>query len=318
MNKKRNKKNIFIIDLNNFFNLNRYNYIKMKLKNKITKFFNNTTPIVGLTAYSYDMAKILDKYVDFILVGDSLGMTLYGMKNTRKVTVDMMINHGKTVVKAAKNTLVIVDLPFRTYERSPLQAYETACKVIDKTNCYGIKIEGGKKVAETISYLTDRGINVMGHIGLSPQSIKNYINIKIKGFNTLEKKELMDDAYALCKANAFAIVVEAVAESAAKAVVKKVKQIKNKFIPIIGIGASIDCNGQILVTDDMLGSTNKYKENKLPKFVKVYKSNDVELSVKKFCDEVRSSSFPSNEFCYMKNKKTFNNNVMFLKFIKNK
>ena len=147
MNKKRNKKNIFIIDLNNFFNLNRYNYIKMKLKNKITKFFNNTTPIVGLTAYSYDMAKILDKYVNFILVGDSLGMTLYGMKNTRKVTVDMMINHGKTVVKAAKNTLVIVDLPFRTYERSPLQAYETACKVIDKTNCYGIKIEGGKKIA---------------------------------------------------------------------------------------------------------------------------------------------------------------------------
>ncbi len=209
-------------------------------------------------------------------------------------------------------------MPFGTYERSPLQAYETACKVIDITNCYGIKIEGGKKIAKTITYLADRGINVMGHIGLSPQSIKNYTNIKIKGFNTLEKKELIDDAYALCKAGAFSIVIEAVAESAAKAVIKKIKQIKNKFIPIIGIGASVDCDGQILVTDDMLGLTKKYKEKKLPKFVKVYKSNDAELSVKKFCDEVKKRSFPSNEFCYTKNKKAFNNNVTFLKFIKNK
>ena len=290
----------------------------MNLKNKITKFFNKTSPIVGLTAYSYDMTKILDKYADFILVGDSLGMTLYGMTNTQKVTIDMMINHGKTVVEAAKNTLVIVDLPFGTYERSPLQAYETACKVINKTNCYGIKIEGGKRIEKTISYLTERGINVMGHIGLLPQSIKNYTDIKIKGFNTIEEKELTDDAYALCKAGVFSIVIEAVAESAAKAVVKKIKKIKNKFIPIIGIGASVDCDGQILVTDDMLGLTKKYKEKKTPKFVKVFKNNDVELSVKKFCREVRSGSFPSDEFCYMKNKKTFSNNVTFLKFIKNK
>ena len=287
----------------------------MCLKNKIRKFFNNTTPIVGLTAYSYDMAKILDKYVDFILVGDSLGMTLYGMKNTRKVTVDMMINHGKAVVKAAKNTLVIVDLPFGTYERSPFQAYEAACEVINKTKCYGIKIEGGKEISETISYLSNKGVNVMGHIGLLPQSIKNYINIKIKGFNILEKKKLIDDAYTLYKAGAFAIVIEAVAESAAKAVVKKIKQIKNKFIPIIGIGASADCNGQILVTDDMLGLSNKYKKNKVPKFVKVYESNDIELSVKKFCDEVRNKTFPSYEFCYIKNKKIFNN-VTYLKFVK--
>ena len=290
----------------------------MKLKKKITKFFNKNIPIVGLTAYSYDMAKILDKYVDFILVGDSLGMTLYGMKNTRKVTIDMMINNGKTVVKAAKNTLVIIDLPFGTYERSPIQAYETACKVIDKTNCYGIKIEGGKKMAKTISYLVDRGINVMGHIGLSPQTITNYADVKIKGFNTLEKKELINDATVLCKSGTFAIVIEAVSESAAKSVIKKIKKIQNKFVPIIGIGASADCDGQILVTDDMLGLTKKYKEKKIPKFVKVYKSNDFELSVKKFCEEVKKKSFPSNEFCYMKSKKTFNNNVVFLKFMKNK
>ena len=289
----------------------------MKLKNKITKFFNNSIPIVGLTAYSFNIAKILDKHVDFILVGDSLGMTLYGMKNTRKVTLDMMINHGKTVVKEAKNTLVIVDLPFGTYERSSIQAYETACKVIDKTNCYGIKIEGGREIAETTNYLTDRGINVMGHIGFSPQSVKNYNNIKIKGFNTLEKKELIEDAYALCESGVFSIVIEAVAESASKAVVKKVKQYKKKFIPTIGIGASKDCSGKILVTDDMLGLTSKYSKSKLPKFVKVYKSHDLELSVKEFCHEVRNNFFPSNQFCYMKNKEIFDN-VKYLKFNKKK
>ena len=121
-------------------------------------------------------------------------MVLYGENRTNKVSLDMMINHGKAVVKGAKNTLVIVDLPFRTYERSPIQAYETACKVIDKTGCYGVKIEGGKEIAETALYLTSRGIKVMGHIGLSPQSIKNYKNIKIKGFNSTEKKELIEDA----------------------------------------------------------------------------------------------------------------------------
>ena len=241
----------------------------MNLKNKITKFFNKANPIVGLTAYSYNMAKILDKYVDFILVGDSLGTTLYGMKNTRKVSLDMMINHSKAVVKAAKNTLVIVDLPFGTYERSPIQAYETASKVIDKTNCYGIKIEGGKEIAETVSYLVDRGINVMGHIGLSPQSIKNYKNVKIKGFNISEKKKLIEDASLLYEAGVFSIVIEAVAESAAKAVVKRIKKYKNKFIPIIGIGASSECDGQILVTDDILGITNKLI-NRVNSFFRVF------------------------------------------------
>ena len=289
----------------------------MKLKNKIRKFFKNSHPLVGLTAYSYDMAKILDKYVDFILVGDSLGMTLYGMNNTRKVTLDMMINHGKAVTKAAKNTLVIIDLPYGTYERSKIQAYETACKVIEATNCYGVKIEGGRHISETILYLTERGINVMGHIGLSPQSIKNYKNIEIKGFNSLEKNELVNDAISLCNANSFGIVVEAVAEKAVLALLKEVKKLKKKNVPIIGIGASKYCNGQILVTDDMLGLTDKYKENKLPKFVKVYKNEDVELSIKQFCTDVRNGSFPSSEFCYTKNKKVFNN-ITFLKFNKSK
>ena len=289
----------------------------MNLKNKITKFFNKDHPIVGLTAYSYNMGKILDKYVDFILVGDSLGTTLYGMKNTRKVTIDMMINHSKAVVKAAKNTLVIVDLPFGTYERSPIQAYETACKVIDKTNCYGVKIEGGKELSETVSYLVDRGIKVMGHIGLSPQLIKNYKNVKIKGFNISEKKKLIEDACLLYEAGVFSIVIEAVAESAAKAVLKRIKKYKNKFIPIIGIGASSECDGQILVTDDILGITNKYKKSKAPRFVKVYKNYDPETSIKIFCKEVRSGIFPSSEFCYIKTKKN-SNNITYLKFNKKK
>ena len=289
----------------------------MNLKNKITKIFNKANPIVGLTAYSYNMAKILDKYVDFILVGDSLGTTLYGMKNTRKVSLDMMINHSKAVVKAAKNTLVIVDLPFGTSERSPIQAYETASKVIDKTNCYGIKIEGGKEIAETVSYLVDRGINVMGHIGLSPQSIKNYKNVKIKGFNISEKKKLIEDASLLYEAGVFSIVIEAVAESAAKAVVKRIKKYKNKFIPIIGIGASSECDGQILVTDDILGITNKYKKSKPPKFVKVYKNYDLETCIKIFCKEVRSGIFPGSEFCYIKTIKN-SNNITYLKFNKKK
>ena len=285
----------------------------MNLKNKTTKFFNKNKPIVGLTAYSYDIAKVLNKHVDFILVGDSLAMTLYGMKNTRNVTTQMMIDHARAVVKGAKNTMVIVDLPYGTYERSKLQAYETACEVIKKTKCYGVKIEGGKEIADTALYLSKRGVNVMGHIGLSPQKIKKYKNIKIKGFNDLERKNLIDDARILCKSGIFSLVIEAVAEGAAKAVVKKVKQYKKKFIPTIGIGASPDCDGQILVTDDILGLTKKYKEKKLPKFVKVYKENDMEISIKKFCFDVRQKIFPSYDFCYMKNKEA-SNNITYLKF----
>ena len=177
-----------------------------------------------------------------------------------------------------------------------------------------VEIEGGKKFAETISYLTERGINVMGHIGLLPQSIKNYKSIKIKGFNVLEKNELIEDAKALIESKVFSIVIEAVAQNAAESVLKEIKKINNNF-PVIGIGASVKCSGQILVTDDILNLTNNNKRNKLPKFVKVYKSSDVELSVKQFCNEVRNGSFPNNQFCYINNK-TIPNNITYLKFNK--
>tara|TARA_B100001123_G_C15072687_1_gene932235 strand:+ start:134 stop:1003 length:870 start_codon:yes stop_codon:yes gene_type:complete len=285
----------------------------MNLKNKIRKFYNNSTPIVGLTAYSFNTAKILDKYVDFILVGDSLGMTLYGMKNTQKVTIDMMINHGKAVTKGAKDTLVIVDLPYRTYERSPLQAYETACKVIDTTGCYGVKLEGGKEIANTVSYLTNRGIKVMGHIGLLPQSIVNFKKIKISGFKKLEKEKLLDDAKALFNSGVFSIVIEAVAETAAKLIVREIMKNKEKFVPIIGIGASKHCNGQILVTDDIIGASYKFKDKKIPKFVKVYNESNLESSVKKFCEEVKKKVFPGDEYVYKNSMKIFNN-ITYLQF----
>ena len=272
----------------------------MKFKNKIDKFFDNTLPLVGLTAYSRDMARVLDRYVDFILVGDSLGMTVYGMKNTHGVTLDMMVNHGRAVVNGAKKTLVVIDLPYGTYKRSPLQAYETACKVIEKTKCYGVKIEGGKEMAETVYFLTKRGIKVMGHIGFLPQSVKNYKKIKIKGFDKKEKQELINDASALIHGGVFSIVIEAVAESAANALIND-KSIQSLDFGqyFIGIGASPSCKGQILVTDDMLGLTENRKINNLPKFVKIYKNNDFEESIKQFCKDVKEGVFPSKDYCYL-------------------
>ncbi len=289
----------------------------MKLKNKITKFFNNPEPIVGLTAYSFNMAKLLDKYVDFILVGDSLAMTLYGMKNTQKVTVDMMIRCGESVCRAAKNTIVVIDLPRNSFEKSPIQAYETASKIIKKTGCYGVKIEGGKEISKTVSFLTKKGIPVMGHIGLSPQSISDFKKIKIKGFKKKEESKLIQDSISLSKAGVFALVIEAVAEKAAKAVAKEMMKNKEKFVPTIGIGASKYCSGQILVTDDMLGLTSKLNNKKMPKFVKTYQDDNIELSVKKFCSDVKNNIFPDINYCYSDKEKS-SNNITYLKFARKK
>ncbi|PPR42897.1 MAG: 3-methyl-2-oxobutanoate hydroxymethyltransferase [Alphaproteobacteria bacterium MarineAlpha6_Bin2] len=265
-------------------------------------------PIVGLTAYSKNMAEIIDHYVDFILVGDSLGITLYGMKNTRSVNLQMMINHGKSVVKGTKRSLVIVDLPFGTYQQSPKQAYKTASIVIKETGCDAIKIEGGKEMAKTIDFLNNRDIPVMGHIGFLPQTVNNFNNISIKGFTKEEENSLVLDAEEIEKAGAFAIVIEAVAKDAAKKITSKIS------IPTIGIGASVECNGQILVTDDMLGLTyslNKSKILKKPKFVKEYNKfshNFFESAIEDFSKDVRSKKFPTDEYSYSANTK----NIKFL------
>lgn len=280
-------------------------HISHKKKITITDFKKNIflNPIVGLTAYSKNMAELIDPYVDFILVGDSLGITLYGMENTRSVTIEMMIQHARAVLRGTKNSLVVVDLPFGSYEQSPQQAYKTASTVIKKTGCDAIKIEGGKEMSETVTFLSNRNIPVMGHIGFLPQSVNNYKNVSIKGFTKDEENHLLEDAEKIENAGAFAIVVEAVAKNVAEKITSKLS------IPTIGIGASVECNGQILVTDDMLGitySSNKQKILKKPKFVKEYNNsfnNSFENSIKQFSTEVRSREFPTDGHAYCSNTK---------------
>lgn len=289
--------------------------ILQKKKLSIQDFKRNSfsCPIVGLTAYTTNMAKMIDSHVDFILVGDSLGMIVYGLTNTQSVDLSMMINHGKAVVKGAKKSPVFIDLPFGTYKESPEQAYKTASRVIKETGCDAIKIEGGKEMAPTINFLKTRGIEVMGHIGFSPQSVNNFNNVVIKGYSEKEKKSLINDALELEKSGAFAIVIEAVAETAASAVTSKLS------IPSIGIGASPNCDGQILVTDDVLGMTyslNKNKKLKKPRFVKEYiqfTKNFNEDAIKDFSKDVRLKRFPTNDYCYMSNS----TNIKHLKFKKN-
>ena len=242
-------------------------------------------PITCLTSYSKPVAEILDKYCDIILVGDSLGMVLYGMKNTKTVTLDTMIAHAKSVRSGAKKSLVVVDMPYKTYTNK-FNAYKNAKKIIKKTNCDGVKLEGGKKIFGVINYLVKKGIPVMGHIGLLPQYSNNF---KTKGKTHHEKKQIFSDAISISKSGAFAIVIECVVESLAKKITNKIS------IPTIGIGASKYCDGQILVVDDMIGLSNFN-----PKFVKQYSKvrKIIEKSVKKYCWEVKTRRFPSakNEY----------------------
>ena len=253
--------------------------IKKILKKK------NKTPIVCLTAYSKSIAKIADKYCDIILVGDSLGMVLYGMKTTRDVEIKTMILHAKTVKKFAKKSLVVFDMPYKTYSNKST-AYKNAKKVMRLTGCDAIKLEGGIKIVNTIKYLVKRKIPVMGHIGLLPQTAKKF---KVRGKNFFQKKKILEDALAVSKSGAFAIVVECVVKSLAKAITKKIS------IPTIGIGASKYCDGQILVTEDMLGLSDFS-----PKFVKKYINlkKIVEKSIKNYVKDVKMKRFPSTKYEY--------------------
>tara|TARA_B100000700_G_scaffold330744_2_gene458760 strand:- start:680 stop:1462 length:783 start_codon:yes stop_codon:yes gene_type:complete len=255
--------------------------------NKIKKILKKKgkTPICCLTAYSKNTATILDKYCDIILVGDSLGMVLYGMKNTKEVNINTMILHAKTVKKYSKKSIVVFDMPYKTYTNKII-AYKNASKVIKETNCDAIKLEGGKKIINIVKYLVKKGIPVMGHIGLLPQHSKKY---KIQGKKLIQKKEILSDAKKLSDSGVFAIVIECVLESLAKKITKEIP------IPTIGIGASKHCDGQILVSDDMLGMSNYY-----PKFVKKYSSisNIIEKSVKAYCKDVKLRKFPSGNHVY--------------------
>ena len=241
--------------------------------------------ITCLTAYSKPMAEIVDKYCDIILVGDSVGMVLYGMKTTRKVKIETMILHGKAVKSSAKRSLVVFDMPYKTYSNKFI-AYKNVKRVMKLTKCDAVKLEGGRKIVNIIKYLTKKGIPVMGHIGLLPQSSNTF---KLKGKNLIQKKQILEDAVALSNSGVFAIVIECVVESLAKKITSSVS------VPTIGIGASKYCDGQILVTDDMIGLSNFS-----PRFVKKYSNvrRIIEKSVKNYCRDVKHKRFPSSKNVY--------------------
>ena len=256
---------------------------KLTIKKIINK--KNKTPITCLTAYSKAVAQIADKYCDIILVGDSLGMVLYGMKTTKEIKIGTMILHCKAVKNFTKKSLVVFDMPYKTYENKFI-AYKNASKVMKLTKCDAIKLEGGKKIVNIIKYLTKKGIPVMGHVGLLPQTSSNF---KVRGRNFVQRKKIFDDAKAISNSGVFAMVLECVVEDLAKKITHKVS------VPTIGIGASKYCDGQILVIDDMLGLSDHY-----PRFVKQYSNlrKIIEKSVKNYVKDVKLRKFPSNKNVY--------------------
>ena len=253
---------------------------RLFLKKKIN------SKIVCLTAYSKNVAEEIDQYTDLILVGDSLGSVLYNFDTTRKVNLSMMIQHSKSVRKGIKKSLMIVDMPFNTYKNKS-QALKNCKKVMKETRCDGIKLEGGQKVREIIKHLVKNKIPVMGHIGITPQSVRG--KFKYKGKSEIEKKNLLKDSKLLEEAGAFAIVLECIEKKLSKEITETIN------IPSIGIGSSRFCDGQILVSDDLLGLT----DNKI-KFVKKYaylKSN-IRNAVRKFKSEVKRGTYPSIKYSY--------------------
>jgi len=252
------------------------------------------TPIVGLTAYTSLTAKVMDEEVDFILVGDSLAMVIYGDDSTVGIDLDTMIRHGHAVARAAQHACVVVDLPFGFYQKSPEQAFDSAARIMRETGCDAVKIEGGVEMVETIAFLVARGIPVMGHIGLTPQSINTMGGFKTQGKNEEAVQVLLNDAKAVDEAGAFAVVVEGVLEGVAD-------QIHDVLtVPSIGIGASVNCDGQILVTEDMTGIFEDFK----PTFVKRYAQvmSTIREAVKEYAHDVRNRKFPSDEYVF-KDKK---------------
>jgi 3-methyl-2-oxobutanoate hydroxymethyltransferase len=256
---------------------------KISIKNILKK--KGVSPIICLTAYSKPIATILDKYCDIILVGDSLGMVLYGMKSTRDVKFDTMLEHARTVKKFTKRSIVVFDMPYKTYLNKAM-AYKNAKKAIKLTKCDAVKLEGGKNISGIVSYLVKNGIPVMGHIGLLPQQS---LNFRHKGINKSQKEKIYQDAVALSKAGAFSIVIECVVESLAKGITSNIS------IPTIGIGSSKYCDGQILVTDDVIGLSGFY-----PKFVKRYLNikKTIENSVFRYYQEVKLKKFPTSKNVY--------------------
>lgn len=240
-------------------------------------------PVVCLTAYTAPMASILDPHADLLLVGDSLGMVVHGMNSTVGVTLDMMILHGRAVMRGSSRAMVVVDLPFGSYEESHEVAWRSAARVMMETGCQAVKVESGEGIADTIAYLVDRGVPVMGHVGLRPQAMNVDGGFRAKGRTQAERDRVLREAMAADRAGAFAIVVEGVAEDLAREVTAAVRA------PTIGIGASSTCDGQILVTDDMLGMFEW-----TPRFVRRYGAlrEAISTAAAGYAADVRARSFP--------------------------
>mgnify|MGYP001179239631 FL=1 len=255
---------------------------------KIKKILNkkNRSKILCLTAYSKNFAEEVDKYADITLVGDSLGSVLYNYNSTKKVTLTNMINHSKSVRLGVKKSLMVVDMPYKTYSTKS-SALRNAKKIIKETKCDAVKLEGGKKIINQIKYLIKNKVPVMGHLGLLPQTAKG--KFRSKGKTDLEKKKLINDALALQSNGVFAIVLECIKTSTSKKITQALK------IPTIGIGSSVNCDGQVLVTDDLIGLNNT-KIKFVKKFVNLKKY--INLGLKKFSSQVRSRKYPSKEHSY--------------------
>src|SRR3954471_1078170 len=246
--------------------------------------------IVCLTAYTAPVARLLDAEVDLLLVGDSLGMTVYGFDSTLPVTLDMMIAHGAAVVRATSHALITVDLPFGSYQESPEQAFRAAARVLAEPGCAAIKLEGGEEMAATIAFLTRRGIPVMGHVGLTPQAVNALGSYRSRGHAEAERDKIIRDGIAVANSGAFSLVIEGTAESVARELTDAVA------IPTIGIGGSPAGDGEILVNADMLGLFAEFT----PKFVKRYRlfGDDIQAAAREYADEVRTGRFPAEEHIY--------------------
>ena len=246
-------------------------------------------PLVVLTAYTARQAQLLDAHCDLLLVGDSLGQVIYGLPSTVPVTLEMMANHAAAVVRGSYHAVVAVDMPFGSYEASPAQAFESAAFLMKQSGAAAVKLEGGAAMAETVRFLIERGIPVIGHVGLTPQAVNVLGGYGARGKSDAEAEKIVADARSLDEAGAFAIVVEGVLEPIAEAVTAAVA------CPTIGIGASAKCDGQVLVTEDMLGMFER-----VPRFVKRYENlaQTISAAAERFAGEVRERSFPGPEQTY--------------------
>jgi 3-methyl-2-oxobutanoate hydroxymethyltransferase len=246
-------------------------------------------PIVCLTAYTTPMARMMDAHVDLVLVGDSVGMVLHGLPSTLGVTMEMMVLHGQAVARGLDRACMVIDMPFGSYEESPEQAFRNAARLMAETGAGAVKLEGGVHMAQTIAFLVTRGIPVMAHIGLTPQSVNVFGGYKVQGRGE-DGARLMADAQAVAAAGAFAVVLEKVPASLADRITAEIA------IPTVGIGASAGCDGQVLVVDDMLGLFTAFK----PKFVKRFGTlgTDGEAAIAAYAAEVRGRTFPAPEHVF--------------------